>query len=84
MHTDLEKLRRFCLTAALVLTTYLLADISITANAEVKILDVPFTIKRLRVVHSGFALPTNATTIRNLSEGWTQCVDRIGAISREQ
>jgi hypothetical protein len=37
METDLEKLRRFCITAALVLISYLLADISITANAEAKI-----------------------------------------------
>jgi uncharacterized protein YndB with AHSA1/START domain len=39
---------------------------------------------RLRLVHSGFALPKNATTFGNLSEGWRQCVDRIGAISGEQ
>jgi hypothetical protein len=44
--TDLENLRRFCITVALVLITYLLADISITADAEVKIFDVPFTVKR--------------------------------------
>lgn len=36
---------------------------------------------RLRVVHSGFVLPRNATAFRNLSEGWKTVVGRIGAIS---
>ena len=36
---------------------------------------------RLRVVHSGFVLPTNATAFRNLSEGWKKVVGKIGAIS---
>jgi uncharacterized protein YndB with AHSA1/START domain len=36
---------------------------------------------RLRVVHSGFVLPKNATTFRNLSEGWKEVVGKIGAIS---
>jgi uncharacterized protein YndB with AHSA1/START domain len=36
---------------------------------------------RLRVVHSGFVLPRNATAFRNLSEGWKTVVGRIGAMS---
>ena len=36
---------------------------------------------RLRVVHSGFVLPKNATTFRNLSEGWQKVVGQIGVIS---
>ncbi len=36
---------------------------------------------RLRVVHSGFVLPKNATTFRNLGEGWKKVVDKIGVIS---
>jgi uncharacterized protein YndB with AHSA1/START domain len=36
---------------------------------------------RLRVVHSGFVLPQNATALRNLSQGWTKVVRRIGDIS---
>jgi uncharacterized protein YndB with AHSA1/START domain len=36
---------------------------------------------RLRVVHSGFVLPKNATTFRNLSEGWKKVVGEIGVIS---
>ncbi len=36
---------------------------------------------RLRVVHSGFLLPKNASTLRRLGEGWTGCVERIDAIS---
>jgi len=36
---------------------------------------------RLRVVHSGFVLPKNATALRNLSEGWTKVVGRIGDVS---
>jgi uncharacterized protein YndB with AHSA1/START domain len=38
---------------------------------------------RLRVVHSGFALPRNETAYRNMSEGWTGVVQRIGEISGE-
>ena|SRR5208282_780361 len=36
---------------------------------------------RLRLVHSGFVLPKNDTTIRNLSKGWQDVVGKIGAIS---
>ena len=39
---------------------------------------------RLRLVHSGFVLPTNDTAFKNMGEGWKKVVDRIGAISREQ
>jgi uncharacterized protein YndB with AHSA1/START domain len=39
---------------------------------------------RLRLVHSGFVTPKNDATFRNLREGWSSCVDRIGAISGEQ
>jgi uncharacterized protein YndB with AHSA1/START domain len=38
---------------------------------------------RLRVVHSGFVLPKNATTFRNLREGWKKVVGEIGAMSGE-
>jgi hypothetical protein len=56
MDTDLEKLRRFCITAALVLITYMLADITITPNAEVKIFEVPFTVKRPDLLPIGIVL----------------------------
>ena len=36
---------------------------------------------RLRVVHSGFVLPKNATALRNLSEGWKKAIGKIGVIS---
>jgi uncharacterized protein YndB with AHSA1/START domain len=39
---------------------------------------------RLRLVHSGFALPKNDTAFRNMSEGWKQVVPRIGTITDEQ
>jgi uncharacterized protein YndB with AHSA1/START domain len=39
---------------------------------------------RLRVVHSGFVLPKNATTMRNLGEGWKKVVGNIGVISGER
>jgi len=39
---------------------------------------------RLRLVHSGFVMPKNDTSFRNLREGWKQVVGRIGAISDEQ
>jgi uncharacterized protein YndB with AHSA1/START domain len=36
---------------------------------------------RLRLVHSGFAIPDNETAFRNMSEGWKKVVPRIGAIA---
>jgi len=39
---------------------------------------------RLRVVHSGFALPSNDTAFRNMSGGWKKVVPGIGAIAAEQ
>lgn len=39
---------------------------------------------RLRLVHSGFVLPTNDSAYRNMSSGWSQVVPRIGAITDEQ
>ena len=39
---------------------------------------------RLRLVHSGFVLPTNETAFRNMSEGWNKVVPSLGAIADEQ
>ena len=39
---------------------------------------------RLRLVHSGFAMPANETAFRNMSEGWGKVVPRLGAIADEQ
>jgi uncharacterized protein YndB with AHSA1/START domain len=33
---------------------------------------------RVRLVHSGFVLPTNDTAFRNMSEGWKKVVTRLG------
>ena len=38
---------------------------------------------RLRLVHSGFVMPKNDASFRNLREGWKQVVGRIGIISDE-
>lgn len=38
---------------------------------------------RLRLVHSGFVLPRNATAFENMGGGWPKVVDDIGAISGE-
>lgn len=39
---------------------------------------------RLRLVHSGFVMPTNETAFNNMSEGWGKVVPRLGAIADEQ
>lgn len=39
---------------------------------------------RLRVVHSGFDLPRNATAFEGMSQGWTSVVQRIDALAGEQ
>jgi len=36
---------------------------------------------RLRLVHSGFVLPTNDTAFKNMSEGWKKVVKSVGAIA---
>ena len=38
---------------------------------------------RLRVVHSGFALPKNDTAFNNMSEGWRKVVRNLDAIAAE-
>jgi uncharacterized protein YndB with AHSA1/START domain len=39
---------------------------------------------RLRLVHSGFVMPTNETAYANMSEGWAKVVPSLGAIADEQ
>lgn len=39
---------------------------------------------RLRLVHSGFVMPTNETAFRNMSEGWSKVVPSLGKIADEQ
>lgn len=39
---------------------------------------------RLRVTHSGFVLPRNDSAYRNMSNGWSTVVARIGAVAGEQ
>jgi uncharacterized protein YndB with AHSA1/START domain len=39
---------------------------------------------RLRLVHSGFALPKNETAFTNMSGGWKKVVPRIGVLAGEQ
>jgi uncharacterized protein YndB with AHSA1/START domain len=39
---------------------------------------------RLRLVHSGFVMPTNEVAFRNMNEGWSKVVPRLGAIAGEQ
>jgi uncharacterized protein YndB with AHSA1/START domain len=36
---------------------------------------------RLRLVHSGFVLPKNVATFRNLSEGWKKVIAKLVSIS---
>lgn len=38
---------------------------------------------RLRLVHSGFVLPTNETAYRNMSGGWNKVLGRIGEVAGE-
>lgn len=39
---------------------------------------------RLRMTHSGFVLPRNDSAYRNMSNGWSTVIARIGAVSGEQ
>ena len=39
---------------------------------------------RLRLVHSGFVLPTNELAFKNMGEGWKKVVPSIGVIAAEQ
>jgi uncharacterized protein YndB with AHSA1/START domain len=39
---------------------------------------------RLRLVHSGFALPSNDTAYRKMSEGWKKVVKQLDLVAAEQ
>jgi uncharacterized protein YndB with AHSA1/START domain len=39
---------------------------------------------RLRLVHSGFALPKNETAFKGMGEGWKTVVQAVGAIAAER
>ena len=39
---------------------------------------------RVRLVHSGFVLPTNDTAYRNMGDGWKRVVRDVGAVAAEQ
>jgi len=39
---------------------------------------------RLRLVHSGFVMPTNEVAFNNMGEGWKKVVPRLGEIAGEQ
>jgi uncharacterized protein YndB with AHSA1/START domain len=39
---------------------------------------------RLRMVHSGFVLPSNEIAYRNMSDGWSKVVERFGTVACEQ
>jgi hypothetical protein len=56
MDTDLEKIRRFSLTAALVLITYVVAGIRVEPNARVSPLGIPFVVGRSDLLPIGIAL----------------------------
>ena len=36
---------------------------------------------RLRLVHSGFVLPTNDTAFKNMSDGWQTVLTRLGTLA---
>jgi len=70
MDIDLEKLRRFCLTSALVLTTYLWADITLATNQAVTILGVPMTVKRSDLLPAGLAMACLLGALRFIYYGF--------------
>lgn len=39
---------------------------------------------RLRLVHSGFAMPRNESALKTMSDGWKKVVPALGAIAGEQ
>ncbi|WP_112947151.1 SRPBCC family protein [Hyphomicrobiales bacterium] len=39
---------------------------------------------RLRLVHSGFVTPKNDSAYKNMSEGWTKVLSRLGSVTDEQ
>jgi uncharacterized protein YndB with AHSA1/START domain len=39
---------------------------------------------RLRLVHSGFVLPRNESTFKNMSQAWPKVLNSIGGIAGEQ
>ena len=56
MDTDLEKLRRFCLIAALTLLTYVVAGLNLQATGDIKPFGIPFNVKRSDLLPVGIAI----------------------------
>jgi hypothetical protein len=66
---QLEKLRKFALTAALILITYRVAGITVKPNAEITAMGIPFVIKRLGLLPFGVALASFFGMLRFLYYG---------------
>ena len=69
MDTDLEKIRRFSLTAALVLITYVMAGVRVEPNARVSSLGIPFVVGRSDWLPIGVALACIFSMLRFLYYG---------------
>lgn len=39
---------------------------------------------RLRLVHSGFVMPNNETALKNMSQGWPVCFQKLDTVAAEQ
>ena len=61
---DLEKLRRFALTVALVLITYVLAGIVIEPKARVTVFAVPFVVTLSELLPAGLAVAAFFSALR--------------------
>ena len=64
MDTDLEKIRRFALAAALILISYVVAGIRVDPNAHISPLGIPFVVKRSGLLPIGIALACLFSMVR--------------------
>ena len=69
MGTNLEKIRRFSLTAALVLITYVIAVVRVEPNARISALGIPFVVGRSDWLPIGVALACIFSMLRFLYYG---------------
>jgi len=67
--SQVQELRSFCITLALVLITFVLADIAIGQKAEIKLYGLPLEIKRTDLLPVGIAIACFVSMLRFIYYG---------------
>src|ERR1043166_3187576 len=64
MEPELEKLRRFCMTVALILITYVLAGVKVDISKSISVMGLPLMMSRPELIPAGLVIASVYNTIR--------------------